>query len=322
MTTTEAADRPLAIRPVVRGAYDIQKIRIQTGNRVAANFRARLGQAPSERADEALDADKLELLADLKRRHRRITDAIIGHKRRGRRGATTEEVGVSAGEFPGDELISTFTDYALVSSYVELESVEEEHFKRLGRALEEVPIWREFLSKVRGVGPAMGGVIVSEIDISHPYVSSLWAYAGLDVGPDGRGRSRRREHLVRRKYVDRDGADAERDSITYNPFLKTKLMGVLGPSFLRLASPYADHYYSYRHRIETDPARVMVDAPAVGTGAPNEWSKMRRHRAATRYMVKRFLADLYVAWRTLEGLPVTEEYSVAKQGHAHRERAA
>jgi hypothetical protein len=36
-------------------------------------------------------------------------------------------------------------------------------------------------------------------------------------------------------------------------------------------------------------------------------------------MIKRFLADLYVAWRTLEGLPVAPPYSEAKQGHVHHD---
>ena len=43
-------------------------------------------------------------------------------------------------------------------------------------------------------------------------------------------------------------------------------------------------------------------------------------------MVKRFLVDLYINWRTLEGLPVVEEYAVAKLGMTHhfntQERAA
>ena len=37
------------LKTIVRGAYDIQKNRIQTGNRLVGNFKAKLGQAPSER---------------------------------------------------------------------------------------------------------------------------------------------------------------------------------------------------------------------------------------------------------------------------------
>jgi len=72
----------------------------------------------------------------------------------------------------------------------------------------------------------MAGVLISEIDIHKSrYPSSLWRYAGLDVAEDGKGRSRHKEHLVPIEYVDKDGNPAVRQGITYNPFLKTKLMG-------------------------------------------------------------------------------------------------
>ena len=43
----------------------------------------------------------------------------------------------------------------------------------------------------------MAGVLISEFDIHRArYPSSMWKYAGLDVARDGRGRSRKAEHLV------------------------------------------------------------------------------------------------------------------------------
>jgi hypothetical protein len=42
---------------------------------------------------------------------------------------------------------------------------------------------------------------------------------------------------------------------------------------------------------------------------------------AVRYAVKRFLVDLHYKWRALEGLPVSEEYSVAKLGIIHKKAA-
>jgi hypothetical protein len=338
------AKTPNPIRTIVRGSYDLQKLRIMAGNRVVANFRCKLGQAPGTKADDALDEDAKALLKELKQRHRRITDAIIAEKKEkpmgGKRANETQKTtereratrieetdtsqrAITGQEttkeqraipsqtptmrerFTGDEVISTFTEYALVSHYIDLEAAETEQFKRLGVVLTELPVYTQFLSKVRGIGPAMAGVIISEIDIHKAkYPSSLWAYAGLDVAGDGRGRSRRKEHLIKRSYVNAKGEESERDSITYNPWLKTKLMGVLASSFLRSASPYADHYRSYRHRLDT-------------TRSKEDWTKGRVHNASLRYMVKRFLVDLYAAWRTIEGLPVSPEYSEAKQGHRH-----
>lgn len=40
---------------------------------------------------------------------------------------------------------------------------------------------------------------------------------------------------------------------------------------------------------------------------------------ALRYMVKRFLVDLYKAWRALEGLPVIQEYSEAVLNMPHKQ---
>ena len=50
------------LRVMVRGAYDLQKLRIQMGNRIVGNFKAKLGQAPGESEDDALDAEGKKIL--------------------------------------------------------------------------------------------------------------------------------------------------------------------------------------------------------------------------------------------------------------------
>jgi hypothetical protein len=290
-TTEESRNQ---LRAMTRGAYDLQKLRIQAGLRLCANFRSKLGQGAGTAEDE-LDDDAVKVLDELRTSYRRLTDGIAKNRR-----LPPKDV------FKGDELISEYTDLMLVASYFELEGVERKQFAQLETVLPDFPIYVKFLKGVRGIGPAMAGVLISEIDIRKAaYPSSLWKYAGLDLGPDGRGRSRRGEHLVDRQYTTAAGEDAVRKSITYNPFLKTKLMGVIASSFLRTKSPYAKIYADYKHRLETDPARA-------------EWSKGRRHQAAMRYMAKQFLKDLYNAWRPLEGLTVAPTYQEAKLGHVHR----
>lgn len=280
------------LKSIVRGAYDVQKLRIQMGNRIVGNFKVKLGQEPGEKED-TLDKDEKKIIDTLRVHYRKITDGIKSFPRQ----AT----------FKGDEVISDYTELCLLAQYVDLEAFEAQHFRRLGTILNDYPIWTEFLLDVRGVGPALAGVIISEIDIKAArYPSSLWMYAGLDVASDGAGRSRKTAHLIKREYVSKEGEVKEKDSITYNPFLKTKLIGVLGSSFLRAGkdNAYAKVYYDYKNRIENMKAH-------------KEKSLGHRHNMAIRYMVKRFLADLYVAWRTLEALPVAPEYSEAKLGHVH-----
>lgn len=279
------------IKTMVRGAYDVQKLRIQMGNRIVGNFKAKLGQGPSQPEDE-LDMECKKILANMRMHYKKLTDGVSTFPRQAK--------------FKGDEVISDFTELCLIAQYLDLEIQEDTHFKRLGAVLKEYPIFTNFLEKVKGCGPAMSGVIISEIDIIKcKYASSIWAYAGLDVAKDGQGRSKKKEHLVEVDYIDKDGNAAKRVGITFNPFLKTKLIGVLGSSFLRVGeNTYSKIYYDYKHRLENSPAHI-------------EKSKGHRHNMAIRYMVKRFLADLYVAWRTIEGLPVMSEYSEGKLGYRH-----
>lgn len=293
------------LRAIVRGAYDLQKLRIEMGNRIVANFKAKLGQKPSTTEEDSLGDDAKHLLAVLRMSYKKLTDGVKVFPRRT--------------GFTGDELISDYTELCLIAQYVALETDEAQHFRRLGNILEGFPIWTEFLKGVKGVGPAMAGVIISEIDITKArYPSSLWKYAGLDVGGDGRGRSRRKEHLVDREYTDKDGKPAVRKGITFNPWLKTKLVGVLASSFLRTKdSPYADVYRDYKHRMESHAQYGLANDGKKDDDGHQVTSKGRRHNMAMRYMVKRFLADLYNAWRVLEGLEVAPEYSEAKLKWRH-----
>jgi hypothetical protein len=282
------------LKTIVRGAYDIQKNRIQTGNRLVGNFKAKLGQAPSEKED-TIDKEGQQVLLNLRRSHKLLTEGVASFPRQ----AT----------FKGDEVISDYTELCLVDNYLELEAQEKSHFRRLGNILKGYPIYNEFLLGVTGVGPAMAGVMLSEIDITKAeYPSSLHKYAGLDVASDGQGRSRKKEHLEDSEYVDAEGEVKIKKGITFNPFLKTKLVGVLGSSFIKQSPDkcvYRKIYDDYKNRLE------HMDAH-------KEKSKGHRHNMAIRYMVKMFLVDLYNVWRRIEGLPVAPTYSEAKLGKVHK----
>ena len=285
------------LRTIVRGAYDIQKNRIQTGNRLVSNFKAKLGQAPSQKED-TIDADGQQILANLRRSHKLLTEGVATFPRQ----AT----------FKGDEVISSYTELCLVANYLELEEQEKTHFRRLGNILKDYPIYNNFLAGVVGIGPAMAGVVISEIDITKAeYPSSVHKYAGLDVAGDGQGRSRKKEHLEESQYTDKNGELQTKKGITFNPFLKTKLVGVLGSSFVKQSPDkckYRKVYDDYKHRIENMEAH-------------KEKSKGHRHNMAVRYMIKIFLIDLYNEWRSLEGLPVAPTYSEAKLGKIHGKAA-
>lgn len=285
------------LNTAVRSFYDSQKIRIQLGNRIVASFRDKLGIEPSE-AEENEPKGK-EVLEALREEYTRITDGVVRITKKWK---------------PRSDLLTSPAEVMLIQAYMEMLDSENTQFKLIKYELEKEPIYTQFLVKILGVGPTMSGVIVSEIDISQcHYASSIWAYAGLDVvineEGSGEGRSRKKHHLVENIYKDKNGKEKKTQGITFNPFLKTKLVGVLAGSFLKAKSPYRDYYDNYKHRLQNDPRHT-------------EKTDGHRHAMAMRYMIKMFLSDLYVAWRTLEGLPVQPSYQESKLGHKHHDRAA
>jgi len=281
------------MRAAIRGVYDLQELRIQSSNRIVRNFSYKVEESKGK-----IEIDKF--LSGIRKSHKLISEGVTKS--------------VTFRNFQGDGLISQYVEYALVDQYVNMYEFEKRQFNMIKSLLEggSYPIWTRFLDDVAGIGPALAGVIISELDPHKArHASSFWAYTGLDVAQDGRGRSMKKEHLVDREYTDKDGEIKEKKSITFNPFLKAKMIGVLGTSFLRVKEgSYKNVYYDYKNRLENSPAH-------------EEKSKGHRHNMAIRYMVKMFLADLWVAWRKIENLPVTEPYSVAKLGmKKHGEDAA
>jgi len=95
---------------------------------------------------------------------------------------------------------------------------------------------------------------------------------------------------------------------SYNAFLKTKLCGVMMPNMIRISKrkvitppKYVGIYEDYRKRLDSGERY-------------KDWTKAHCYNAAIRYSVKMFLIDLYVAWRTVEGLTVRPPYVEEKLG--------
>jgi len=286
-------------KSLVSSFYDLQKLRIQAGNRVCAEIKARLGQEPSK-PEKGLTAEAKKYLAQARLEYKRITDAFVEQK-------ANKKIVI---DYEKNHIIVDPAMKAFVEMYETLLGLENGMRKSIEKAVCEQPIWEKFLEPVKGVGPLMAAVILAEFDIRRAdYVSSFWKYAGLDVvivDGVGVGRCKKKEHLIDVEYTDAKGKKATRKSITFNPFLKTKLIGVLGASFVKQkGSLYREIYDGYKHRIANHPDHI-------------EKSKGHRNNMAIRYTVKIFLQDLWLAWREIEGLPVTPPYAEAKLGLKHK----
>lgn len=133
-------------------------------------------------------------------------------------------------------------------------------------------------------------------------------YTICDTGEDYFGETQASMHGRRMgdtemfEYTDRDGNIAMKRGITYNPVLKTKLMGVLTGCLIKAGDPVYDTIYrDYKFRLQNNPKH-------------KDKSPAHINMIAQRFMIKQFLRNLWVEWRKLEGLEVDLPFEVAKLG--------
>ena len=161
--------------------------------------------------------------------------------------------------------------------------MEKELDRDIAAEVKRYPIY-DYVTAIKGIGPMLAAKLVSMIDITRdPHVSNLWRYCGLAVINGERERPVKGEKLH------------------YNKRVKTTCY-LIAESFLRSSSPYRDEY---------DKAKAYYQANRP------DWTVGHCHNAAMRKMVKLFLQHLWITWRQLEGLPITQPYVHEKLGHTH-----
>lgn len=285
------------IRASIDNFYDMQKLRIQCGNRICAAIR---------QTDDETENDNI--LKTLASEYNRVTDVLAEKYKSSRR-----SLGKAIKATDDLEIIKSEIDYNMAEQYVALLNQEQQISKFISKLVKEHPMWDRFFGSVDGCGPLMAAVCISYLDIHKArYVSSFWSYAGVGTraadDPDAPRVAMSRKALVDAVYLDKDGNVQMRKSIGYNDFLHTKLLGVLGDSFVkRSGSEYRKVYDDYKNRYQNR---------ADWKNDKGEVSAMRCHRAAIRQAIKAFLRDLWVEWRTYEGYTIPESYAEAHLGMA------
>ncbi len=182
------------------------------------------------------------------------------------------------------------------------------------------PTW-PWLRGVRGIGSVLSARLLARLDLTRaPSPASFWAYCGLGTvaaeslvcdrcgaqvfvapgtrvaaphAPLGGGKGRcagvLRRHGVAEDVRVAQGRPRRGERAPYDMEAKT-ICYLIGVSFVRCGGPYRDVYDERKvHLAEAHP----------------EWPAKRVHLAAVRATVKRFLADLWVAWHEAEGAPAT-----------------
>ena len=139
--------------------------------------------------------------------------------------------------------------------------------KILVKQVVEIPIYQEFLKNIKGLGAPSAGVLLSFIvDINRfPSIAKLRSYLGLGSPTQQKRRGQQ---------------------CNYNPRYKAYMLGVIGLNFIRKKNEYYLKYFLPRREAtkQTHP----------------EWTPNHRKNDALRYMVKKFIADLWVEWKKLE----------------------
>ena len=182
------------------------------------------------------------------------------------------------------------------------------------------PAW-PWLREVRGIGSVLAARLLSRLDLSRaPSPASFWAYCGLAtvaaeelvcercgghvfVPPGTRvsaphalaGRRVTCPGPLRARGLTESvrvaqGRPRRGERAAYDIEAKT-ICYLIGVSFVRCGGPYRELYDERKAHLAS---------------AHADWPAKRVHLAAVRATVKRFLADLWVAWRHAEHEPTAE----------------
>lgn len=235
----------------------------------------------------------------------------------------------------------------LMDIFDDLQPIEDRITKLIESKLKLIPIWTEFISKVKGVGPRLAGYVigkttvrfipVSEEDLTDysPFQQSLaqktkdskymiptkrgieafstiskyWAFWGLAV-KDGEAQRRKK---------------GEKSS--YNP-MNLSTAWKIGKQFVMQGARYRAEYDKYKTRI-TAQRTPSEKCPQYGVNrscktridqGKKPSCKGHIHNMSQRYAAKEFYKDLWIAWRILEDLPVSEAYVIDVLGHEKRNK--
>ena len=185
----------------------------------------------------------------------------------------------------------------------------------LKKAVEKEPLYTEYLKGIPGCGPITSAYLMASLNTyrtRHP--SAYVRYCGLDVRPDpknpekmiGTNKSTTRQSV----YINKNGEADVNNSLGYNPLLKSRILGILVPGFLKVKdSTYADIYYNTKAYYSNRPDLQEAFKGKTGKSA---------HKMAMRKVAYYFIVDYWLAERRLKGLPLNGGTYEEKLGLIHR----
>lgn len=284
-------------RLLVESFYDLQKLRCETFNRIVCHLKEKYTKEQLAELIKQYEGVDTEVEPELQ-------EATAPKENEGEEEKLPPQYAVYAKMLAGGKVQNQVLQ-PLVEYYNQLFSTEKKTMVRLDELTAEVRIRKEYLSGIRGIGPTLSAGIIGWIyPISRfETISKLWRYSGLAV-IDG--------HAERKK---------KKEKIHYNPKLKT-FMWKVSKSFVYQSAEKSP----YRKLYDEAKADYKRKHPEVETYLNEKGEEKKRynpghlHNMALRKVAKVFLANLWVKWRSMEGLSVSEPYVFGVLGHdkAHK----
>lgn len=181
--------------------------------------------------------------------------------------------------------------------------LEKESFKVIREIVKIEPIWKVFLSEVKGIGEIITGTLIKELGYCDRFdtVSQLWAFTGNHV-IDGIAPKRKRGEKL--------GFNLELKTFTWK----------ISDNLMKANKGY------YRHLYDTEKEKQLNRLYESGFLAKtyngyeytdSHLSKGHAHSRALRKVRKHFLAHYWECSRELIGLPTEKTYVEGVLGHDH-----
>jgi hypothetical protein len=270
------------IRFLVENYYDIQKLRVETFNRLVMFIKENVKQIMSQLslgtqsmyASHGIDGAQRFHASQLQHGTHTIYASELLEKKK-------------YAEFVKKYVLNEKIKIAEVENIVwfhnKLYETERELYKRLDAWSIDHPLRKRFLNYVKGIGPILSSGIISWFSdpiLKADYVSQIWSYCGLSP------------QSTRKKG----------EKTKYNPRVKT-FCWKIGQSFIKFKCFGRKLYDDFKEQAKEK---------------HKDWSKLHIHNYTRRKVVKLFIASIWETWRKLNNLPITDPYPIEFQGHKNR----
>jgi hypothetical protein len=289
-----------AISSYVRSYYDIQKTRIEHGNRCAALVKQ--GDFASEKEAEQVMSLPMSQLEMAEKLLKKFID-VKTRQHPVRKQYLAEVKGI--GEVLSGGLIAHIETRHQVSAEMEdgsstwvtvpdnfpNEGTMKDRYEKLGIATRKVGRKKEWCLDW---DHTRQGIACFET------VTALWAFAGVALNGDGQIQRRRKG-----------------EQSNWSSTMKV-LVWKIGESFVRCGGEYRKEYDRYKarqHEIHPEPETIQ------GPRGPRKiFTDGHLHNRSKRYVAKLFLSHLWSFWRELKGLPVRLPYAIEYLQHTKEKK--